>query len=455
MTKKYRKEKNQREMQEKGEELGLVRDPNDITFATKIETEPEPEVPEVKETEEKMYYDPYYGGAMSFADMDSYHAALEKASDIQDLTYAFRGLVDNILSNAEILEKDVAITALATEFQQRMQLRKETSEKGVIGKFIEKVKEKFKKPEPLPAFKLLKDADGNDRWLGYFTNNYKDKEGEIASDAAHKEYAEYLDANPDKAPLFRSWHTPGTDRESRIDFWDYDKGFFVVGGKLTSEEAAGLEKALAFTEIGLSHGFYGVKDGNVIKRYRTFEISDLPLAKAANGWTGLDLIQKEALSMNKDKREYLVEVHGEDVVAGVEAALDAQKAMLDEFQVESKEIDEVKEDVEEKETPAPDASELVTAIVESLGLKELSETIETLSKDVGELKVSTEELKVSTAEANKELDEKVAEELAPKSNLFWMKERPSQSDETLLDEEKDKELMNSKPKHDWISENVS
>ena len=436
---KYRKEKEERDMQAKGEELGLIREPIVL------------DIEQTKE-EEKHYEEPYfpYGGATSFADMDAYHSAREKAREIGDLSYAFERLVSNVLSDESIAEKDVAITSLAVEFQQRMQ-----SQKGVLEKVVDKVKEIFSIPEKkeevehIMSFKLLKDAEGNDRWLGWFTNNYKDKEGEIISDEAHKEFVSYLDANPDKAPMFRSWHTPGTDREYPIDFWDYDNGFFLVGGKLKSEEAVGLQKAIDYTEgkIGLSHGFYGVRDKNdsrVIVRYRTFEISDLPLAKAANGWTGLDLIQKEALSMDKAKRDYLVAQHGEEFVAGIESEQNAKKSVLDALSVEKKELEEA---------VVPKEKDLTASIIETLGMKELSETIKAFSQDVEALKADVVALKMSTDEANKELDEKVAEVLEP-PGFFWVKQRPSQSDDTLLkDDEVDQKLKASTP-FGWVQEAI-
>lgn len=77
---------------------------------------------------EKMYDEPVkpmspyapYGGATTFAALDSYRAAQMQAGEVADLTHEFRCLTDNIMDDEAIADKAAAIATLAGEFQTRV-----------------------------------------------------------------------------------------------------------------------------------------------------------------------------------------------------------------------------------------------------------------------------------------------------------------------------------------------
>ena len=302
---------------------------------------------------------------------------------------------------------------------------------------------------------IFKDAKGNWRWLGVFSNNYKDHSEEIITEAAHKEFIEFLDANPEQAPLFTPWHTLEAARKHRSDFWDYVDGFMVIGGKLEEDEAQALFKAAEKTVLGMSHGFFpqsfDPQDKNAITKYRSFEVSDLPLSNAANPWTGISILQKEdSMGFKKAKREYLVGLIGEDAVKGLEDNLKQGKGVLQLLGVPSKEaapdepadtqVEETDEETEETEPDMEAVTILAKAMSEQLGLPQLSAMIEKMDKtiqDQGKLiQAQAKEIK----ELKKSDDQRIAEQIAPRTSLYWLKDkRASNSQETEV--KKDDELI--------------
>lgn len=409
---------------------------------------------------------PAYGGATSFAEMDSYMAARDQANQVSDLSYTFRELVDNIMADGEVADKATAIASLAGEFQARVKnppeskagpnddplpdpdesdeeggedepelasIEAKLKEPGIAERVRDAIASLFKaeissaamndlpdsafayiepggkkdesgktvprslrhypihdKPhvrnglaraaaqikkggqgadiahrampkiraaakrmgigapaEGKSAFYVLKQKDGGGRWVAWVSNNFRDRDyakhptGEIISEAAHKEFVQFLDANPQEAPQWWSWHVPV--RKSRADWWDYADGFLLMSGPMTAEEfkAYSAEDAL----VGTSHGFYVLRRDDasgVIGQYRTFEVSDLPLEVAANPYTAFETIRKELTAMPFDakRRQYLVSKVGEEEVKRLEASTKELADALVELGVERKEVSE-------------------------------------------------------------------------------------------------------------------
>jgi len=483
MAEDYRKQKRMREAWQHKDASLLADDPLDTGKIGFIEVgnQPLPEIKEVTvsepvtqevEAEKGMggianYYAPY-GGSLSFDELDAYLETQEKIEHMESVTWQFRMIIENILTNPEVGfdEKSTMIQVAAEVYKMKLT---EVDDKEVG--FVEKLKELItgKKKEQLPdsTMGVIQTKDGSYRWFGHFTNNYKDREGDIISEEAHKEYVAYLKANPDRMPLFRTWHIPGTDREKEADFVDYFDGFMIASGPLTDKEAEQLEKAIAYDDgqTGMSHGMFVLQRDpvakNIITRYRTFEVSDLPLANAANGFTGINV---KEVSMTKDKLERLKASIGEEAANKVLDQITDNKEVLEELGVESKEEDVVKEEeevleeseaeeeVDEEKELTPEVKELAEAIANELGLKELSEILHSQAALIGDLQSEVKELK-------KEEDEKIAEKIEDKSlgALLW---RPSADagnvveKEALLEEdgELEHESITENPETSWISE---
>lgn len=481
MTEKYREMRREREARQSKEAQMLADNPlADTMFESmtlKDQTNiPEPEVVEQPEAKEELeekgyagtaYYKPY-GGALSFDELDSYEKTMEEVEHMESVTYQFRAIIENVLSNDDIdhSEKAIMIQTAASVYTKRLQ--EYDSEKS----FMDKVKEFFgKKEKSLPDSEIgvIKTKDGY-RWFGHYTNNYKDREGEILSAEAHKEFVAYLKQNPDKMPLFRSWHIPGTDRQKEADFIEYFDGFLVASGPLTAKEAEQLEKAIAYDDgrTGMSHGLYVLQrdpgDPNIITRYRTFEISDLPLANAANGFTGINM---KEVHMTDEKLKRLAAVIGEEAAKKVVDQIGDSKEVLEELGVESKEdenaeakeeeiaeeveeeketSEEIEEVVEEKEEDKSQVKELAMSVIKELELDTLAEILHNQAERIKELESEVKELQT-------EEDEKIADMIEDKSlgALLW---RPSESKETEMEEEEAKEFVKEN-KPSWVDEVMS
>lgn len=182
------------------------------------------------------------------------------------------------------------------------------------------------------AFAVFKALDGP-RWVGVVSNNYRDLQGEIITQDAHKEFLAWLDANPAAAPELWTWHTPGTARKARADWWALtDGGFVWMSGPLTDAEAGQFK---AGEVLGMSHGFYAVKAGTDIVRYRSFEVSELPLQAAANVWTQFG-VKGETMAFDPQKREFLASRFGETFVTELEQQDEARAKTLKDSGVEFK-----------------------------------------------------------------------------------------------------------------------
>jgi hypothetical protein len=312
---------------------------------------------------------------------------------------------------------------------------------------------------------VQKDNNGDWRWIGWVSNNFKDREGDIITEKAHQEFVQYLDDNPNDAPRFWSWHTKETERKHRADWWDYRNGFLLMSGKLTEKEAQGLLRVAAKQQLGMSHGFVALRDPqgqHLIKFYRSYEASDLPLKSAANAFTDVNaLLKQEVKPMSKDKAAYLTEVLGEEQAARIlKDAEDAQK-LLDGAGVESKENEEEKEGsddggspketVEVKESPALDKLvELITEkVAKSLDLDALETWVETTSKSLELLPAIAKALDNMQKDSDEQLAE-IIEAPVTKARRAWSV-RESESKDNIVEDDDPLKETTKESGDNWLS----
>lgn len=317
---------------------------------------------------------------------------------------------------------------------------------------------------------IEKDAKGDWRWIGRPATNFIDWQVDIMSKAAHQKYVNWLDANPDMAPVFMSWHTPGTARENPVDFWAEHEGALLMSGKLTETEARHLLSMQKQIDLGMSVQGLGLRlnkdDSREITDYWLFEVSDLPLDSAANPFTSLETITKE---VGMDKLKYLSEMMGSEERA--KAYLEKTGQMQKELQaagITSKAKEEATTP-ETTESKAPAAvtdtetlkAELLKALGEELDIEGLNAFVaqaqEAMDK-VTLLEGMIKEMQVSD-------DEKLAQALTPPVVRFnWSRQnRASESSDTVLkksqkqaedddDGDEDEILSKAKPVAHWLSE---
>ncbi len=198
--------------------------------------------------------------------------------------------------------------------------------------------------EPLGAFTLHKDLNGDMRWFMRVSNHWRDRDypPEILSGKAHRAFEDYVDRTGD-FPDAWLWHTPGS-KWGKADWVTYDDGFLLVSGTVDP----GMEHVANWLAtqkgLGVSHGFnylHSDPDEGIIGWYRTFEVSPLPAEAAANPWTSVEVIQKDMEGpMNGKKRDFLVQALGEETVARISDDTAALKAALVAKGVEWKDVPE-------------------------------------------------------------------------------------------------------------------
>jgi cation transport regulator ChaB len=242
------------------------------------------------------------------------------------------------------------------------------------------------------ALCIVKQADGRMRWYARYSNNFKDRDGEIITEAAHKEYIDWA-ASGGVYPELWLWHTPGT-RFGSADWLDYATGFTHASGLVDdTDSAVAVVGALRDKQLGVSHGMLCSQQGNLITKYRSFEISVLPLERASVWTTSFDIAGKETqMAFTPEKRMFLVSALGEDRVKALEANTDAAVGALKQLGVEYKSAE----------------------AVEAVAAEEASEGFKTLAGQISELTNMVKELaaaQVAQAAVVKELQKPIEEQL--------------------------------------------
>ena len=265
---------------------------------------------------------------------------------------------------------------------------------------------------PVPSSKVKFFEDPKGMWfLGVYSNNFMDRQGEILSKEAHAEYASWVKQKGIKPPIVllhnpkvpelylelllagvESGRLTGKAYNETInklyepfkladtyELMDAD-GFMFVLGKVPEDRKEVVKKLMELDiPLGMSHGFMPrtISD-NIIAKYRTFEFSVVPLDMAANEWTLAEFSESDEKSMNDEQKELLIKLFGEDAADKADEWIEQTAKILQETGVVSKIFETKDETVEETET----AEEEVTEVAE--------ETVETPEIPVAEVNVTVD-----------------------------------------------------------------
>lgn len=284
------------------------------------------------------------------------------------------------------------------------------------------VKQQVAQPKP---FFLYDGPNGELRWFAVYSNNFEDKHTQILTDAAHKEYAEWVNDTKQYSDL-HIWHCGDGSKYGKTDFVDYVDGFAMASGIIDAGKEP-LARAIAETNPGVSHGFVGVhhKATGEWSKYRQFEISTLPLEAAAN--VTLDVVyepgSKELLMpFAPDKRAHLKALgFTDETITEWEGNIKAQGDYLKAHGVNFK--SEVMDEETGTETEAKpegeastmrqDTSNVATKSELSFMLKAQADNAKILSGVVASVNTLAEGFKTlaaSVEELKKPVDQRIADE---------------------------------------------
>lgn len=204
-----------------------------------------------------------------------------------------------------------------------------------------------------------------DKWVAWYTNNFKDREGEFFTEKAIDAYIHRVELGMVEYPELWLWHTKGTrigeaKRMARI-------GHFVVAvGEFDDTDIGSTAKAYfakSRKAWALSHGFTyrpDAKIGNVYHQFNTFEISVLPPKVAANPFT---IYQIKEFTMTEEQKAAFAEILGKEKADQLFADTERMNKAVEEMGVEFKDFTDVAAVSEGADAPA----EAVKSIAQSIG----------------------------------------------------------------------------------------
>lgn len=271
-------------------------------------------------------------------------------------------------------------------------------------------------------FRLYKER-GRLKWVGIYSNNFidRDRPPDIISKESHRRFVRMVDKGVYDPPELWLFHLPQY-KFGQAEWVAYDEsGFALAGGTIDPNPAAEkLAEVLAERhDVAMSHSMplrtirRHDKDRRVIVEHQSIEVTALPDWAAASQLTGFHIVKEVAdMAIDAEKKKALLEEWGvpANILAGVESENATRKDVADGLGLESKEADDVSEELEEKaggDMPADDEEAEDTPD---------EETPEEEKKEVDEPEEAAE--KAAVAELNltalrKEIAEGIVEAVAP------------------------------------------
>jgi len=218
--------------------------------------------------------------------------------------------------------------------------------------------------------------------------------------------------------------------------------------------------------IGMSHGFQ-VYDrvGRYITKYRTFEVSELPLDVAANPYTEY-MIKEEMNEMFTDRKmAFLVERYGAEHAEALASDTEAREKTLTELGVNWKEVNAEYEAQVEAEfaSRVADASKataaaIVKQVIDAMNIEGLQETLKNLKQEIdlnreSLVKIAALEEKVDHLLETE--DARIAKAIAPANPFDWSLSVTNSEKNIVTAEDLDDELAAEVAKAakgvDWVS----
>lgn len=233
-------------------------------------------------------------------------------------------------------------------------------------------------PQDFTGFKSL----GGGKWIGWYSNNFEDRESDVFPNAAIDAFIERADKGVTDMPTLRYWHVPvdigkakSLARFSLDDAPSSPSLIFAIGEYDDTPIARAFEKGTMGKSLKMSHGFFypesAYKDG-VYHVFDTFELSFLPAYAAANPYT-LFGDETPMPVLDDNKRKELVSMLGEDLVRDFEQKADSRLKELKEQGVKHKDFqlvdNEARQGISEVKSAVTDLATSIKELVTELKAK--------------------------------------------------------------------------------------
>lgn len=274
-------------------------------------------------------------------------------------------------------------------------------------------------PSVKKSFTVWKSADGQWRWMGVFSNNFRDRDNppEILSEKAHQTFVGMVEKGIVSAPELQHWHIPNS-KWGTGEVVGYDHGFTWIAGVIDPGHEKEAQAVSEMDDIRMSHGMpsrfikRSADDSTVIDFYISTEVSSLPGWAAANELTEFSVFQGVS-KMTDAQKEYLREANlSEDEITALASGFASKEQAAVDAGVERKEGTPPTDDKAKKKPPMKeedtkpedeedeDKSVPVTAkaLADAMGsvMKPLIAQIKSLNERVGGLESQIKEVQVFT-----------------------------------------------------------
>jgi hypothetical protein len=217
-------------------------------------------------------------GFTSLNDYDSYVQKIQNFEAIRDLFWVYHDLLYNIMfglvENTSGKTVDVLIQELHDQFMSRF---RKLSTETIIKDFS----------SDKSSVVLYKNKEGRLSWVGSHTNKFEDREKEVLTEKAHKDFVNKIESGDIAYPELWIWHEKDW-KVGNANWLAYDDRGFLLSGGVIDQDKEDLVIALFenTSQMGMSHGMppESVKydeDGDIIE-YVSKEISLLPIEYACN-----------------------------------------------------------------------------------------------------------------------------------------------------------------------------
>lgn len=282
--------------------------------------------------------------------------------------------------------------------------------RGLVDKLLNLFKGSSTDSEPL-GFKDL----GDGYYFAPFTNNFKDREGEILSASSHKRYVARVNAGLVPMPELWIHHIPGTRHGKALYVGMTDHTVFAVGkydqtplGQYMQKVYQGLKPGT----LAMSHGFkypLWAFQNNVYNEYNSFEHSVLPPGRASNPYTPFMAVDSEkeltAMPLSQEQKAKIASTFpgkvGETVL-GIIGNIEQSEGTLKEIGVEFKDFAEIPTDPQKDkaaDSTDPASIEAIKAMIPDLyeGQLDLIQLVTTMGKALTAMKGQLDETRKALA----------------------------------------------------------
>ena len=232
---------------------------------------------------------------------------------------------------------------------------------------------------------------GENQWIAWYTNAYQDRDKEFFPEDAIARDIKFMKDNQSFPELW-FYHIPGTKHGTGTWCDMVGRLAFAIGNFDLSPLAQAFKEYYRNNPAELSHGFIydaSKKIDGAFYDYHTYEISTLPIGKAANPYTAFDVKEQTMPQLSPDQFKSLQAIVGEDLALQIVQDGTQREKALQAAQVAYKAQSEpdVKGVTLEIETEAPE-SEMETPMQSedsAYTMKALCEKVDLLAKTMTDM----------------------------------------------------------------------